>query len=63
MAANIQLVFYRKKASDDVLVKFLYNEREVRIPVESDLAPYYRWNDVRDFYRNVMENLPDPAGK
>ena len=63
MAANIQLVFYRKKAADDVLVKFLYNEREVRIPVESDLAPYYRWNDVRDFYRNVMENLPDPAGK
>ena len=63
MAANIQLVFYRKKASDDVLVKFLYNEREVRIPVASDLAPYYRWNDVRDFYRNVMENLPDPAGK
>ena len=63
MAANIQLVFYRKKAADDVLVKFLYNEREVRIPVASDLAPYYRWNDVRDFYRNVMENLPDPAGK
>ena len=46
-----------------MLVKFLYNEREVRIPVASDLAPYYRWNDVRDFYRNVMENLPDPAGK
>ena len=63
MAANIQLVFYRKKAADDVLVKFLYNEREVRIPVASDLAPYYRWNDVRDFYRNVMENLPDPAAK
>lgn len=63
MAANIQLVFYRKKASDDVLVKFLYNEREVRIPVASDLAPYYRWNDVRDFYRKAMDNLPDPAGK
>ena len=63
MATNIQLVFYRKKAADDVLVKFLYNEREVRIPVASDLAPYYRWNDVRDFYRNVMENLPDPAAK
>jgi len=63
LATNIQLVFYRKKAADDVLVKFLYNEREVRIPVASDLAPYYRWNDVRDFYRNVMENLPDPAAK
>lgn len=63
MAANIQLVFYRKKASDDVLVKFLYNEREVRIPVASDLSPYYRWSDVRDFYRQEMDRLSDPAAK
>lgn len=63
MAANIQLVFYRKKGSDDVLVKFLLNEREVRIPVAGDLAPYYRWNDVRDFYGKVIAGLTDPAGK
>ena len=39
MAANLQLVFYRRKGSDEVLVKMLHNEREVRIPLASDTAP------------------------
>ena len=34
----------------DVLVKFLFNERESRIRLESDLAPYYRWNDVKRYF-------------
>ncbi|WP_295938297.1 histidine phosphatase family protein [uncultured Alistipes sp.] len=63
MAANIQLVFYRKKGSDDVLVKFLHNEREVKIPVASDAAPYYRWSEVRAFYRQTLDGLADPAAK
>jgi len=51
MAGNLQIRFYRKKGSDDILVKFLLNERETAIPVGSDLAPYYHWNDVRKYYR------------
>ena len=51
MAANIQLVFYRKEGSDDVLVKFLMNENETSIPVKTDVAPYYHWKDVKQFWK------------
>ena len=50
MAANIQLVFYRKDGSDDVLVKFLLNENETSIPVKTDCAPYYHWKDVKQYW-------------
>jgi len=50
MATNIQLIFYRQPAGGDVLVKFLFNERESRIRLESDLAPYYRWDDVKRYF-------------
>lgn len=60
MAANIQLVFYRNADTGDVLVKFLLNEHEVRIPLKSEAAPYYKWNEVRDFYHARMEKLTDP---
>lgn len=50
MAANIQLVFFRKKGSDDILVKFLLNEHETSIPtLTTDVAPFYHWKDVRAF--------------
>lgn len=54
MACNIQFVFYRKKANDDILVKVLLNEQEMKLPVESDLAPYYYWKDVETYYRNKL---------
>lgn len=54
MASNIQFVFFRKKGSGDVLVKVLLNEQEVKLPVESDMAPYYHWKDVETYYRNKL---------
>lgn len=60
MAANLQIVFFRKKgAPDDILVKFLLNEKEVSIPVQTDIAPFYRWADVRAFYQGIVNSLPD----
>ena len=50
MAGNIQLVFYRKSGSDDILVKFLLNENETSIPVKTDCAPYYHWQDVKRYW-------------
>ena len=50
MAANIQMVFYRKEGSDDILVKFLLNENETSIPVGTDVAPYYHWTDVKRYW-------------
>ncbi|MDD4819322.1 MAG: hypothetical protein PHD21_00570 [Flavobacteriales bacterium] len=51
MACNVQFVFYRKKGSEDILVKVLLNEKEAKLPVKTDLAPYYHWNDVESYYR------------
>ena len=50
-------VTYRKKGSDDILVKVLLNERETKLPVKSDVAPYYHWKDVELYYRNKLEAL------
>ena len=56
MAANIQLVFYRKPKSKDILVKFLMNENETSIPVKTDCYPYYHWRDVSSYYRKMIED-------
>lgn len=53
MASNIQMVFYRNK-QNDILVKVLLNEREVRLPVPTRWAPYYKWTDVRAYYRQKL---------
>lgn len=57
MAANVQLIFFSKKGSDDILVKFMLNEKEVKIPLKSDIAPYYHWKDVEKFYRDYITKL------
>lgn len=46
MGANLQMVFYRNSAGR-VLVKFLHNEREVRLRLPSSTAPYYDWESVK----------------
>jgi len=54
MASNLQWIFYRNAKSGDVLVKMLINEEEAEFPVESDMKPYYHWNDVKAFYDKVL---------
>lgn len=54
MAANIQLVFFRKTGSDDILVKFLLNENETSIPLVTDCYPYYHWSDVEPYFRHMI---------
>ena len=62
MAANIQFVFYKSsKKGDPILVKILHNEIEQKLPVTCDsttvkncpAAPYYRWDDFREFYGKI----------
>ena len=57
MASNVQLVFFENK-SRDVLVKFLHNEKEVHIPVKTDIWPYYHWNEVIEYYQKRLSALP-----
>lgn len=56
MASNIQFVFYRKKKSNDILVKVMLNEKEMKLPVKSDIIPFYHWIDVESYYRNKLRN-------
>jgi hypothetical protein len=55
MAGNIQIVFYRNDISDEVIVKFLYNEQEVHVPqLKSSILPFYKWRDVTELYASLL---------
>jgi len=55
-AANLQMIFYRSRKSDRVLVKFLHNERESSIPALTPVqGPYYDWEDVKAY---VAKRVP-----
>ena len=56
MAGNVQLIFFRKQGSDDILVKFLMNENETSIPIATDCFPFYHWKDVSAHYRSILAN-------
>ncbi len=59
MAANLQLVFYRRNAKDrDVWLKVLLNEEEATLPVPTTQPPYYRWSDVRAYMLKVLSKYP-----
>lgn len=55
MGGNIQLVFYRSEKSKTILVKALLNEREVRLPIESEQYPYYDWKKLRAYYMKKLQ--------
>ena len=55
MAGNVQMIFFRKQGSDDILVKFLMNENETSVPIKTDCYPFYHWKDVDAYYRNMLK--------
>ena len=59
MACNVQLIFYRPKngKTGDILVKALLNERETTLPAEPVSGPYYRWQDVRQYYLDKIRKF------
>lgn len=62
MACNIQLIFYRPELNkvskpEQILVKALLNEREVRLPVKPAQGNYYRWTDLRDYYQKKLDSF------
>lgn len=61
MACNIQIVFYRPKKgkAGDILVKALLNEREARMPVATDMYPYYKWSDLRSYYLDKLRKFDE----
>ncbi len=56
MAGNVQIIFCRATNDpSEVIVKFLLNENETSIPVETDIWPYYHWNDVKAFWTDILK--------
>lgn len=55
MAGNVQIIFFRKHNSDNILVKFLLNETETLIPtIKTNIAPYYQWKDLESYYKSLL---------
>jgi hypothetical protein len=54
MGANLQVVFFKNKAGD-VIVKFMLNEQEVKIPAETDNFPFYKWSDARAALQKILD--------
>ncbi len=63
MAGNLQIVFYRKNDSSvsgsQYLVKFLLNEREVKLPADKPavVGNYYDWNVVRGYFTEIERTV------
>jgi hypothetical protein len=61
MAANVQFVFYRHDTNDsDIVFKVLLNEDEATLPLKTDMAPYYHWNDFKKYYLALLDSFGEP---
>jgi hypothetical protein len=57
-SANIQWIFYRKQAaSGDYLLKVLYNERPIHLPLATTTYPFYSWKAVREYYLQKLQSI------
>jgi len=54
MGTNLQLIFFRNGKTGDVIVKLLHCEKEVQIPIKTDIAPYYHWKDFQAYYQKKL---------
>lgn len=51
LGGSFIMVHYRTDKNDpDPLVRVLLNGHEARLPIQSDCAPYYHWQDVKRYY-------------
>jgi len=54
MCTNVQMIFYSSKRCDEILVKFLHNERETIIcALAPDFGPYYKWSRLRPYLKEL----------
>lgn len=65
MGCNIQLIFYhpKKGKTGDILVKALLNEREAYLPITTDQWPYYKWQDLRQYYLDKIATFEKESAK
>lgn len=54
MGANLQIIFFRDQ-KNNILLKFLLNECEMTLPIESETTPYYTWKEAKSFLSKQTE--------
>lgn len=52
MAANLQIALLSSESGAEPLVLIRLNEQPARLPLESDIAPFYRWSAVKQLWEN-----------
>ncbi|WP_343688267.1 histidine-type phosphatase [Chitinophaga sp.] len=55
LSANIQWIIYSN--GKQFLIKVLLNEREVALPVKTNTYPYYKWEDVKNYYLSRLKKI------
>lgn len=53
MGANLQIVFFQNNKKD-IIAKLMLNEREIALPLETDMFPFYHWNDLRSYLEEIV---------
>ena len=56
MGCNFQLIFFRGKKNDEILVKPVFNGREATLPFPSVTGPFYSWKDFKAYYTPMVED-------
>ena len=56
MATNLQIILYRNK-SGKIFVRSLINERDATLPIKSNTAPFYSWEEFSKYILNNLKTL------
>ena len=51
MACNFQLIFFKSKKSQDILIQPLLNGFQAKFPFPETAPGFYSWEDFKAFYR------------
>ena len=49
MASNLQLVFWQGRRKDDLLVRILFNDEDLPLPLKPVRKVYYRWDHLKAY--------------
>lgn len=55
MASNLQIVFFRNDAGE-IIAKIMLNEREIALPVDTDMFPFYPWPALRAYLSEIARS-------
>ncbi len=59
MASNLQMIFFRNKKGN-VLVKLVYNDKEVTIPAVKTIGgAFHQWEDLREHLVKTAAAISD----